>query len=120
MDELDAAEPVAAGFFRQLMHRAEGVGLGEEDYEAPIGFRVTYKNKPWIAEFKTEDSGQKQDVRLYWGEAPVEQQSLVACLIGLKRRGLRLDLVRQDKHIVGAMGVLQRWCNKSGYTCRKL
>ena len=119
MSVLDQTEPVAAGFYRQLMKRAEGTGLGEEDYDAPMGMKLHRKNKPWIAEFKTVDSADKLDIRLYWGEAPAGQQSLVACLVGSKRRGLTIDLVRQNKHITTAMDVLIRWCNKDGHICRK-
>ncbi|MEU3011077.1 hypothetical protein [Nocardia asteroides] len=116
---LAEAEPVAAAFYRGLMKLAEGNGLGEEDYDAPMGFRLKRKNKPWIAEFKTVDKAGKQDIRLYWGEAPDDRASLAACLIGYKRRGFASDLVGQDRHISSAMGVLQRWCNKHRHECRK-
>ncbi|WP_433679962.1 hypothetical protein [Nocardia sp. CA-119907] len=120
MARLDETEPVAAGYYRRLMKRAEGAGLGEEEYDAPMGLRLPRKNKPWIAEFKTVDSADKLDIRLYWGEAPIDQVSLVACLIGSKRRRSAADLVRQNSHITKAMDALQRWCNKEGHTCRKL
>lgn len=120
MARLDETEPVAAGFLRQLMARAEGVGIGEEDYDAPMGRRLVRRNKPWIAEFKTVDSAAKRDIRLYWGEAPIDRLSLVACFVGCKRRGFASELVGQDSHIMTAMSVLQRWCTGEGHTYRQL
>ncbi|WP_433568135.1 hypothetical protein ACQP1O_43045 (plasmid) [Nocardia sp. CA-151230] len=120
--ELDDSEPVAAGYFEALMDRAEGSGVGEEDYDAPMGLRLTRLNKPWIAEFKTKDRTEKNDIRLYWGEAPVDKPSLVACLVGTKPANVepRGFLPRQDKHITRAMDRLISWCRRVGEKYRLL
>ncbi|WP_153348566.1 hypothetical protein [Nocardia aurantia] len=121
-DALDEAEPVAAAFFRGLMRRAQKHGLGDGDYRAPVGLKLSRLNRPWIAEFRTLSGNETQHLRLYWGEAPEDDKSLVACLVGAKaaRTPLHRSLPTQDRHIGTAMDRLAGWCRSAATTCRKL
>jgi hypothetical protein len=121
-EQLDEDQPAAAGFFRRLMARAESSGIGDEDYKAPIGHRLKFRlYKPWIAEFRTKNSSETEDVRMYWGEAPPDAKSLAACLIGSKPANTTANrsLPRQDAHIGKAMDRLDSWCRNNDATCRK-
>lgn len=129
-DSLVEEDEVAASFFETLMERAEGRGLGPEDYKAPIGGALKRLNKPWIAEFVTDSmkvskNGTYTQYRLYWGEAPVDEPSaLLACLVGGKPAGRQVKksvwFPKQNRHITFAIDRLLAWCRQESCNCRML
>lgn len=125
-DALEAHDPVSHDFLDELMKQASGTGLGIEDYDAPIGRMLTRIKRPWLGELKangpTDRSGRYDQHRLYFGEAPLGERSLVACLLGSKpaKTPRPIWLHKQNRHIGMAMDRLMSWCRRGKATYRIL
>lgn len=125
-EQLEERDPVSHAYLAVLMEDAAGNGLNDEDYRAPIGLALHRLQKPWIGEFRTngpeDHKGRCEQHRLYFGEAPEGEKSLVACLVGSKPSKVerRMWKLRQDKHIGMAMDRLSAWCRQVRVTCRIL
>ena len=130
LEELHHTDGAVAGYFEALMEAAgDAQGLGVEDYSAPLGSNFVRQKKPWIAEFgrDTRTGGQ---CRMYWGEAPEDEMSLIAASIATKPRAAsgfsratstwKNARVKQDSHIRTAMDRIQAWCRQHEVTYRKL
>ncbi|MDJ0426014.1 hypothetical protein QNA19_08800 [Rhodococcus fascians] len=103
-----------------MMDLAEGPqGLPNAQYDAPIGWlsKIARRNPPWLAEIKSagpEDiDGGHREYRLYFGEAPLDQQALLAALIEYKHTGWTKSVMQnvQTKHVKAAIEAIAKWCS---------
>ncbi|MGW4366280.1 hypothetical protein ACWEKT_11595 [Nocardia takedensis] len=126
-NSLEEVDPLSYDRFMVLMDLAERGTLRPDDYKAPIGRGLTQRRtRPWLGEFQADGfrnhRGRCDQHRLYFGEAPVEKNSLTACLIGTKQSKTepRIWRPKQDRHIGKAMDRLLSWCKRGGHLCRML
>lgn len=111
-----------------LMELAELTGLPPGNYDAPVGRNrlIARRPKPWVGELKSDgpedEHGHVRQYRLYFGEAPVDQASLLAAFIDWKHTGwpVRKQKSKQTTHITKAMDQITNWCRTRRQDYRKL
>ncbi|MBF6363192.1 hypothetical protein IU447_24045 [Nocardia farcinica] len=131
-DEFDALaeeDVVVYEFLETVMEYAEQDGIDADQLKAPEGVSSYFRsrhNRPWLGALFADGKPDKRDrclqYRLYFGEAPEDQPSLVASKLGSKPKPSprRIWETMQNSHIKQAMDRLQAWCKKCDCSYRKL
>ncbi|MGY1869843.1 hypothetical protein ACW9HK_32615 [Nocardia gipuzkoensis] len=128
-DALQSIDEVAYAFLIEVMEDAEKDGVGDDDLSAPEGVGRAFRamiNQPWLgalcADGREDKRGNYEQYRVYFGEAPVSERSLVASKLGAKpaRSPDHIWRPKQDSHIKEAIGRLRSWCKRHRYDYRKL